>query len=547
LKDEIDKSKRKLKEADDSFQKRQGELDVLVQQVSDKNMEILSATEKKNRLDIESARLTDELDSLNISITQKEKQEKELVEKISLMQNQLNELSAKVNDLTQKYESLKQKIKEDKEELNNTANQLKKEKSELAIAEGQKNTANKVLAELAKHREQNAECWKDLDTPYIKDGPKPVESKLIEIEWLDGFITKLTNNDICFNERMIKGFHTGLKCADIAPLVVLAGISGTGKSLLPELYAASLGMNFLSVAIQPRWDSPQDLFGFYNYMDNRYKATELSRLLWQFDKYNNNAAKAIYEKQIPMNLVLLDEMNLARVEYYFSDLLSKLETRRGLDAENQNSRRNGEIEIESNAAASKEHRRRLFVAANTLFVGTMNEDESTQTLSDKVIDRSNVLRFGRPEKLGAKPNKTRFLEECASTTPIVLNNWNRWLAKPNKQNILKMQKILQPLNEKLDLVGRPFAHRVWQAMENYVAYYPGSDDKAFNAALADQIEMKILPKLNGLEFDVPEFDTVKRELEQIIGGLDDDGLGTAFMKSCDGTHNTFFKWRGVMR
>ena len=84
-----------------------------------------------------------------------------------------------------------------------------------------------------------------------------------------------------------------------------------------------------------------------------------------------------------MLIVLLDEMNLARTEYYFSNFLSRLELRRIVTNENEKAnRKNAEITIDDNFG-------NLWVPNNVLFVGTMNEDESTQTLSDKVLDRAN--------------------------------------------------------------------------------------------------------------------------------------------------------------
>ena len=107
------------------------------------------------------------------------------------------------------------------------------------------------------------------------------------------------------------------KTNDISPLVVLAGISGTGKSELPRHYADGMGMHFLLTAVQPRWDSPQDLFGFYNYLEKRYKATELARAMVQFERYNQGKWKRPEDCKVDnrsdrMLLVLLDEMNLAR-------------------------------------------------------------------------------------------------------------------------------------------------------------------------------------------------------------------------------------------
>lgn len=546
LKLEVETEKQKLKDATDAYQKRQTELDAVTQLVADKNVDRKRATELKDQMEILAARLGEEAKSLETTIQAKTQRMKDMEGEIAKLLDIRNSLDALVKDLEKRLERVETQLKEALELLDQKQRELVKTKGALAEVQGEVNAGKQVLAQATAQRASWDDCWKDLDTPYIANYSLNKEVEVDEMKWLSDFSRKLKSHQIYFNERTIKAFHTGLKCADISPLVVLAGISGTGKSLLPELYACALGMNFLPVAVQPRWDSPQDMFGFYNYMEGRYKATELSRLLWQFDKYNNPDAEKRFKEQIPMNLVLLDEMNLARVEYYFSDLLSKLETRRGLDPEIRERRSKAEIEIECNASASTEQRRRLFVASNTLFVGTMNEDESTQTLSDKVVDRANILRFGRPQNLGTKADKAGFLKENPSY--ISHQNWTRW-HKRNDPRVAELKKLLAPLNEDLEKIGRPFAHRVWQAMEDYVALYPGPTQNDFNASIADQIEMKILPKLNGVELAMPGFTDVKHSLEVIISKVDDKekALENAFRASAEDSHSSFFKWRGVMR
>lgn len=534
---EIEANKSKLKEAEESYQKRQNELNELIQQVSDKNIEIKNATEKKDALDINISRLKNESESLISLIKQNTDKAKELNTLIERLNSQKNKIEAEVKDLERRAESLETRLNESRKELAQI-------QTDRAIAIGEKNAAEMFKAEMDATHKMTKDRWQDLDRAYVQNTKTLQPTNIVELEWLNQFALKLNKYSFVFNERSVKAFHTGLKCADNSPLVVLAGISGTGKSLLPELYAAFLGMNFLPVSVQPRWDSPQDLFGFYNYMEGRYKATELSRLLWQFDIYNNSDAKVKYGKQIPMNLVLLDEMNLAKVEYYFSDMLSKLEIRHGLDPSKPESRRKAEIEIESNASAENNQTRRLFVALNTLFIGTMNEDESTQTLSDKVIDRANVLRFGRPKKLAVKPSKENFLSDCNNDYFITFENWKKW-CQPNlsTQNRNRLEQIINEMNHALADVGRPFGHRVSQAIEKYVASYPGD----FYHAIADQIEMKILPKLNGLDPQVINFDTVMKKIEGIIEDVKDNDLSQAFKSSRKAAEDSFFKWHGVMR
>ena len=129
-----------------------------------------------------------------------------------------------------------------------------------------------------------------------------------------------------------------------------------------------------------------------------------------------------------MNIVLLDEMNLARVEYYFSDMLSKLELRRNMSNRFSDEERiPAEIEIEGGAIGDSQLARRLFVNSNILFVGTMNEDETTQSLSDKVMDRSNVLRFGKPSSINAKMDIAIFNDIYPKLENYMqLKQWKKW-------------------------------------------------------------------------------------------------------------------------
>ena len=112
-----------------------------------------------------------------------------------------------------------------------------------------------------------------------------------EMKCLEAAQACLEGYGLRFNDRVLRAFHTSLKVADVSPLVVLAGISGTGKSESPRRYAEAMGFQFLNIAVQPRWDSPQDMFGFYNYLEGRYRATELARALVQMDPFPNEEGR----------------------------------------------------------------------------------------------------------------------------------------------------------------------------------------------------------------------------------------------------------------
>ena len=362
----------------------------------------------------------------------------------------------------------------------------------------------------------------------------------------------LKNEGLIFNRRIIDAFHTALKCHDINPLTVLAGVSGTGKTLLPMRYADLMGMHSLVMAVQPRWDSPQDMFGFYNYLEKEYKATDLSRSLIRMDQYNYQSRDFAMLKsgwtRDRVLMVLLDEMNLARIEYYFSDFLSKLEFRREVkDASDAYQRSKAEIELDSGPG----HRFNIWVNKNILFVGTMNEDETTQTLSDKVLDRANVIRFGKPdEKANSRTDNTN--NHGNEKLYMTADQWEGWHKKVSDKDTwydLVMHKITE-LNASMDRIGRPFGFRVQQAIMQYISNYPQmlQDNDRYKLALSDQLEQKIIPKLRGVDINSKQANGFFGDLERLISTLNDKDLENAFETARSESYETgMFHWRGVNR
>ncbi|HJO28637.1 MAG TPA: chromosome segregation ATPase-like protein, partial [Candidatus Poseidoniia archaeon] len=353
----------------------------------------------------------------------------------------------------------------------------------------------------------------------------------------------LSNAGVQLPERTLYAFHTALKAQDSSPLTVLAGISGTGKSLLPRMYARAIGMYFLNLPIQPRWDSPQDLFGFYNYIEHKYKATDLARAMIQFNLYRGASWPTTDAPDLSdqMLLVLLDEMNLARIEYYFSELLSRLEIRRDIDPDNQEERAQVEVALEIGHGHQGRGDVRIFPGGNVLFAGTMNEDESTQALSEKVLDRASVLRFGRPTRTLTTPPE---LADFAEGEALSAKTWEVWKGSRNETAITTTAEVIQQLNDLMDRVGSPFGHRTSHGIANYVAMYPNRTAEGTSFAIADQIEQKILPNLRGLdlEADRQHFE----DLMRIVDSLDDNALLNELRKRV-GDGNGPFMWRGLDR
>ena len=349
-----------------------------------------------------------------------------------------------------------------------------------------------------------------------------------ESEFLTAFRKYLGNKGLIFPERIVNAFHTSLKVQDISALVILAGISGTGKSELPQAYAEFVGAPLVMLPVQPRWDSPQDLQGFYNYIEKKYKPTDLMRYLYQHQRYPKLKGRIV--------LVLLDEMNLARVEYYFSDFLSKLETRRN---------KKTYLDLEAGSLKLEDHQKQVLIPEEFLFIGTMNEDETTQSLSDKVLDRANVLTFGRPSELklrGSKQNKP-----AIPTEYLPWDAFQGWTKEPSPDLAEKVKHYVDEANDIMELLGRPFAHRVFQAFTKYVCNYPNADrDEVIrNQAIADQFGQKLLPKLRGVMVEEKNVKKALDTLESLLSQLNDEPLNQAFKKACEGQYGQF-QWKGMV-
>jgi len=507
-----------------------GALEELARQKGDEEQklrEAKSATDRaiKDKTEVEKA-LVDVLAKLAAAEKANEAAEKKLKDLL----RQQKEAEDEIKRLEEKRKELERKLGELRGEVSSAT---------LSGASGSGPVANRY-----------EDLWKTAQFQDIK----LTGASITEEEALKKAKKYIEDCGLTFPDRVINAFHASLKTADMSPLVVLAGISGTGKSELPMRYAEGMGIHLVSLAVQPRWDSPNDLFGFYNHLEGRYKATELARAMVQFEIHNRetwpmpDGWEAKNAKSKGMLLVLLDEMNLARVEYYFSEFLSKLETRRGVNVANKDDRAKAEIALDMGSLQLNEAAIKLYPDRNVLFAGTMNEDESTQSLSDKVLDRACVMRFGRPRDLTLQQQVAK-VRPPANLVGLTFSQWKEWCdSKLDKEELEKLEKWIKRLNDVMEKLNRPFGHRVGQAIARYAANYPKdsktTSEQRLKLAMADQIEQRILPKLRGI--DLEEQGPHITEIRNLIDELEDKALAAAFEASKSKESNTFI-WRGVDR
>lgn len=179
----------------------------------------------------------------------------------------------------------------------------------------------------------------------------------------------------------VRRFHAALNFLRHKHFVILSGLSGTGKTQLALKYARAVhGVTsntapdplIFECPVRPEWTDPTGLTGYFDVLTNRYVVpTFLEAVL-----------VATAHRDSPV-FVILDEMNLARVEYYLSDVLSCMETEGALQLHS-----NG-VPLEGTTGASI--RAELPLPANLFIVGTINVDETTNPVSDKVLDRASVI------------------------------------------------------------------------------------------------------------------------------------------------------------
>lgn len=556
--DDLEERKQEVSQMNEKKVALQLELDDLRNDVATEQKtkkEINELKDKLNELNNKKTALELKNDSLNFSLDGLKSEFEATDQKVNGKKSEFEDIKIQISDAGQELINIKRDKDHTDKQIKNNLGELEKLKTEetslKATIETLKVLAKKYSKSLGLDENDEGKIkYRDLWHPVTFPSLDPSNQPLDEHEMLTKTARYITGQNLYFPERVLYAFHTALKVNEISPLVVLAGISGTGKSELPRRYAEGMGMHSVILAVQPRWDSPQDLFGFYNYLEERYKATELARAMVQFEQYNRKQwpmpADWNHDRSDRMLLVLLDEMNLARVEYYFSEFLSRLETRRGIDLSDPKERAKAEIALEMGSLSKDESPIRLFPGQNVLFSGTMNEDETTQALSDKVLDRSCVLRFGRPKKIKDFQPQPAIPQ---ASNGLTLEQWTSFLnnSLPDVDKD-RVNSWINGLNDAMEKLHRPFGHRVAHAIKRYIANYPSWVPNRVSLAMADQVEQRILPKLRGIELNEAEqpLAEIRSVIQDVIQECNDTPLLNAFDQGRESQQQVFI-WRGLDR
>mgnify|MGYP006372181431 FL=1 len=304
----------------------------------------------------------------------------------------------------------------------------------------------------------------------------------ITIEWLVSYLRSYgaSNLGLFYSEKTIRAFIASLASSK---LLILQGLSGTGKSSLPRLFKESLQIDNALIPVQPSWRDNRELLGYDNDFTRRFKETIFTKTVYEASADVNR--EKIY-------FIVLDEMNLARIEYYFADFLAVLEER----AENwviPLVSHNDEHNNANKPTYLVENYTSLFVTPNIWFIGTANRDESTFGITDKVYDRAQILNFQsrveafnaeRPKQIRLSYSEFNGMLENAQTVRTNCINKEEWE---------QINLIDEFLRTNLDIT---FGNRIKMQMEKFVPVYVAAGGTKFEA-IDYLVSHKVLRKLEG--------------------------------------------------
>lgn len=273
-------------------------------------------------------------------------------------------------------------------------------------------------------------------------------------------------------------------------LLILQGISGTGKTSLAYAFGHFLGNDSVIAPVQPSWRDRTELFGYFNEFTKRFNETELLSKMYE----------ATYNEKI--YITILDEMNIARVEYYFAEMLSIMEMP------------TKEEWVVNLVATPWESDPKKIVGGNfTLpgnmwYIGTINNDDSTFMVTDKVYDRAMPIdinekcaKFDAPKTESINISDSYFeslFEEAYKKYPV------------SEEMLTKLDELDQYIIEHFRI---SFGNRIMRQIEDFVPAYIACGGKEVDA-IDYLIASKILRKFEQLNLAF-----IKNELDEFINYL----------------------------
>ena len=286
----------------------------------------------------------------------------------------------------------------------------------------------------------------------------------------------------------IRRFIAGLA---VSKILILQGMSGTGKTSLAHAFGDFIDNTSTVIPVQPMWKERTDLIGYYNEFTRRFNETLLLEKM-----YEANYSKDMY-------VTVLDEMNIARVEYYFAEFLSLLEL------PNEDERLLSVVSDVWEDDPMQLINGNIKLPPNMWFIGTANNDDSTFAISDKVYDRAMIMNLDMKSEpfVAPRASKTRIsAEEFVRLTNEAMREY-----EVTQRNMRRIEELDAYLIKHFQIT---FGNRIMKQIKSYIPVYVacGGDELE---ALDDILSKKVLRKL---EMQNPIY--IKNEAEGLCAYLD---------------------------
>lgn len=372
-----------------------------------------------------------------------------------------------------------------------------------SVGGGGSGTVTAAATEL-EDREVVFPALSSIDVEYDGFTAEKLESTDVSLKELcEGFRNYLAKHEkLYYDIGTIRMFISGMNATRI---LLLEGLSGTGKSSLPRYFSKYVNGKSIFLPVQATWRDRTNLLGYFNDFSKTYAETDFLRALYE----------ANYDED-RINMFVLDELNISRVEYYFADFLSVLEYPEEewkLRIMHLPSGFLPPVKLEEGY---------IKIPANSYFIGTANKDDSTFAIADKVYDRAITIDFD---------NRNEPFVPEGDSEPITLGksklDWLFAEAEAHTENaftaedIAKLCKVTDYIYDEFDVA---FGNRVLNQINTLVPTYiacGGTKEEVLDFILA----RKVLVKLEG-RFE----DYIKDSLKQLMVILENVyGAGTFAM------------------
>jgi len=287
-----------------------------------------------------------------------------------------------------------------------------------------------------------------------------------------------------YTRDIIARFFSGMATTK---LMILEGISGTGKTSLPYAMGKFFQNDTSIISVQPSWRDRAELMGYLNEFTKKFNESDFLKSVYA----------ASYSDTI--NLIVLDEMNLARIEYYFAEFLSVMEmpdvSEWKIDI----------VPISEPTDPKNLINGKILIPQNLWFIGTANKDDSTFTITDKVYDRATTLAINKKADFIDAP----YTENISMTFEYLDDMFKRYqngfqLSEAASQAFAELDEFIQ---EKFKIA---FGNRIMKQIRLFTPVYMGCGFSEFDG-LDYMMTFKILRKFESLNLTF-----LKKELDELI-------------------------------